>query len=200
MSRAPGRRVLPSSCGKPLHPCARRSTARLPQLFDRPRAGQTFAAAMRKGAWQMQSHAYGRRIASEAAARLSLHSCCRPCSDPASSEFHLLTLPLPLMLPFRVAPRVTPAAKPVPSQQSSVRWRGCRLRCALTRRRRHDSVGEGGNARPCIGEGGAANAPPMPTARSPSLRSSNSAPQSSPPLPSFSELAGGGGYARALPR
>ena len=34
-------------------------------------------------------------------------------------------LPLPLLLPFRVAPRVTPAAMPVPSQQSSVRWRGC---------------------------------------------------------------------------
>ena len=154
--RALGQRVLPSSCGKPRHPCERCSTACLPQLFDRPRASQTFAAALREGAWRMQCHASGPRMAFEAAARLSLHSCCRPCSDPASSEFHLLPLPLPHMLPFRVAPRVTPAAKPVPSQQSSVRWRGCvaALRFEAETRlcrggRQGTTLCRGGRSRPC---------------------------------------------------
>ena len=54
----------------------------------------------------MQVHASGTRMAFAAAAACqSLHSCCRPCFHPTSTEFNLH----PQLLPFRVAPRVTPS-------------------------------------------------------------------------------------------
>ena len=73
---------------------------------DRPGSVQTFAAALREGVSRMQVHACGPRMAfAVAAARQSLHSCCRPCFHATCLEFNLL----PLLLPFRVAPRLTPS-------------------------------------------------------------------------------------------